>query len=154
MRIVGILTSATNSTLRGYSFMTRISRAGWTATIFAGALAASLAFAPNSFAARRHVHLEKSTPADKEVLATSPKTISLWFSEKVDLKVTTVKLVDDKGVAAALGALKADTTKGAPVIADVTKPLAAGSYTLNWSVAGADGHPQKGAFKFSVKAAH
>ena len=134
--------------------MTRTARAAWTATVFAGTLIASLAFAPNSFAARRHVRLEKSSPTDKEVLATSPKAVSLWFSEKVDLKITTLKLVDEKGTALALGALKRDTTDKAPVMADVTKPLAPGAYSLNWSAAAADGHPEKGVVKFSVKAAH
>jgi methionine-rich copper-binding protein CopC len=114
-----------------------------------------LASAPGSLeAARRHVHLKKSTPAENEVLASAPKTISLWFSEKVDLKMTTLKLADAKGVAATLGTLKSDTTADAPVVADVAKPIGPGSYTLSWSVAGADGHPQKGTVKFTVKAAH
>jgi methionine-rich copper-binding protein CopC len=114
-----------------------------------------VASAPASLeAARRHVHLKKSTPADKEALVASPKSISLWFSEKVDLKLTTLKLADAKGVAATLGALKRDTTAEAPVVADLTAPIAPGSYTLSWSVAGADGHPQKGSVKFTVKAAH
>jgi methionine-rich copper-binding protein CopC len=134
--------------------MTRIARAGLTTALFGAAIVASLAFAPDSYAARRHVHLKKSSPAENEALAASPKTISLWFSEKVDLKVTSVKLADAKGVAASLGALKRDTTAEAPVVAEVTKPLAPGSYTINWSVAGEDGHPQKGAVKFTVKATH
>lgn len=134
--------------------MTRTARAGWTAAMFAGTLAASLVLAPDTFAARRHVHLEKSSPADNETLAAAPKAISLWFSEKVDLKVTSVKLVDAKGAAAALGALRRDTTAKAPVVADVTKPLAAGSYTISWSAAALDGHPEKGTIRFVVKAAH
>lgn len=118
------------------------------------AAAAALAWAPSSLeAARRHVHLEKSSPAEGETVV-APKSVSLWFSEKVDLKMTNVKVADAKGAAAAIGALKRDTATKAPVTADFTTPLAPGAYTLNWSVAGADGHPQKGTVKFSVKAAH
>jgi methionine-rich copper-binding protein CopC len=134
--------------------MTRIRRGGLTLSLFGAAIAASLVFAPESFAARRHVHLKKSTPADKETLASSPKSISLWFSEKVELAVTTVKVADAKGVAAQLSALRREAADTAPVIADVTKPLADGKYTLTWSVAGKDGHPQKGTVSFVVKATH
>lgn len=133
--------------------MTISRRALALALTIAGVFAA--ASSPGSLeAARRHVHLRKSTPAAKETLAGSPKSISLWFSEKVDLKLTTLKLADANGVAATLGALQRDTIADAPVTAEVSRPIAPGSYTLSWSVAGADGHPQKGTVKFTVKAAH
>ena len=134
--------------------MTKLSRAGWSAAVLGAAFAASLVLANDSFAARRHVSLKKSSPAANDTLATSPKAISLWFNEKVELAVTTVKIADAKGVAASLGALKRDAAADAPVVADVTKPMAAGSYTLSWLVAGADGHPAKGTVTFVVKAAH
>jgi methionine-rich copper-binding protein CopC len=131
-----------------------ISRRAFTLALSIAAIFA-VASAPASLeAARRHVHLKKSTPADKETLAAAPKYVSLWFSEKVDLKLTTLKLADAKGVATTLGVLKRDTIAEAPVVAELAAPIGPGSYTLSWSVAGADGHPQKGSVKFTVKAAH
>jgi methionine-rich copper-binding protein CopC len=146
--------TATGLRPRGYIVMTRFTRGGLTFALFGAAIVASLAFAPDSFAARRHVHLKKSTPANKETVTGSPKSISLWFSEKVELAVTNVKVADAKGVAAELGALKREAADTAPVVTDVLKPLGAGRYTLTWSVAGKDGHPQKGTVSFTVKAAH
>ena len=126
-----------------------------------GALAISARAAPESaaigpelaHAARRHVSLKKSSPAANDTLAASPKVISLWFSEKVDLAVTTVKVAGRDGAAAPLGKLARDATADAPVTAEVLKPLAAGPYTITWVVAGADGHPIKGTVNFVVKAA-
>jgi methionine-rich copper-binding protein CopC len=148
------LGEATALRLRGYIFMTRITRGGFTLALFGAAVAASLVFAPESMAARRHVHLERSSPANKETVTGSPRSISLWFSEKVDLAVTNVKIAGAKGVVAELGALKRAAADTAPVVADVLKPLGAGNYVLSWSVAGKDGHPQKGTVNFTVKAAH
>ncbi len=114
-------------------------------------LAAAAAFTPA--AARRHVHLEKSAPAANDTLAAAPKSIRLWFSEPVELAVTTTKLATASGTAIALGAATRDTAKNAPVVATITKPLAAGSYVVTWSTAADDGHPAKGTFAFVVKGA-
>jgi methionine-rich copper-binding protein CopC len=104
-------------------------------------------------AARFHTKLLKSTPAANDTLATAPTAISLWFNEQVELKVTTVKLSGAAG-SVKIGAVTRDEkTKDAPVVATIPTPLAAGSYTVNWSVAGDDGHPVKGTFAFVVKGA-
>ena len=44
-----------------------------------------------------HTKLVKSAPAANDTLATAPTSVSLWFNEKVDLKVTTVKLTGAAG---------------------------------------------------------
>ena len=101
-----------------------------------------------------HVHLVKSDPAANDTLATAPKAVQLWFSEKVELPITRVKLADDAGAAVSLAPLARDAAADAPVAAAITKPLAAGSYVVTWSTAATDGHPAKGTFGFVVKATH
>jgi methionine-rich copper-binding protein CopC len=104
---------------------------------------------------RRHAHLEKSEPANNDTIARSPAAIRLWFSEKVELPVTTVKLADGAGAAIALAPLaRPDTGEKAPVIASLRKPLAAGHYVVSWTAAAKDGHASNGKFEFTVKAAH
>jgi methionine-rich copper-binding protein CopC len=117
------------------------------------ALSAVFILAAAAPAARFHTKLLKSEPATKDTLVAAPKAIKLWFNEKVDLKLTTVKLEGPAG-AITLGALSRDGQgKDAPVVASIPTAVGAGNYTVNWSVAGDDGHPVKGNFGFVVKSA-
>jgi methionine-rich copper-binding protein CopC len=103
---------------------------------------------------RRHTHLVKSAPASNDTLAKSPGAIRLWFTEPVELAVTTVKLADGAGGLVALGPLaRPDTGQAAPVVAPVKRPLPPGNYVVTWSTAAKDGHPASGTFGFVVKAA-
>jgi methionine-rich copper-binding protein CopC len=104
---------------------------------------------------RRHAHLVKSEPANNDTLARSPVAIRLWFSEQVELVVTTVKLTDGGGGTIALSPLtRPDTGESAPVLAALRKPLAPGNYTVTWKTAAKDGHASNGTFVFSMKARH
>lgn len=101
---------------------------------------------------RRHTALTRSEPAANDTLAAAPTAIKLWFSDKVELKVTTVKLKHAGGTALALGApTRSATDEKAPVVLTITAKLTPGSYTVSWSVAAKDGHPAKGSFGFVVK---
>ncbi len=117
-------------------------------------LAAVVAVVAAFAAPARHVALKKSNPAANDTLTASPAALQLWFNEQVALTVVTVKLADAKGVAVPLAALKQDTGADAPITAALSKPLAAGAYSISWSVAGKDGHPTQGKVPFVVKAAH
>lgn len=114
-------------------------------------LAAVVAVAAAFAAPARHVALKKSNPAANDTLTASPAALQFWFNEKVELGVLTVKLADAKGVAMPIGALKQEAGADAPITAAVTKPLAAGRYSISWSVAGEDGHPTQGKVPFVVK---
>ena len=101
----------------------------------------------------RHVHLAKSDPSANDTTV-APKAVRLWFSEKVELKVTTVKLASAAGSAVALGRLsRSDTDTDAPVVATISQALVPGGYTVSWSTASKDGHAAKGTIDFVVKAA-
>ena len=100
-----------------------------------------------------HTELVKSDPAANETLTKSPRVIRLWFSERVDIPVTSVKLESAAGAPIALSPVsRPDTAALAPIQITVVSPLANGSYTLNWSTAGKDGHPAKGSYGFVVQA--
>jgi copper resistance protein C len=103
--------------------------------------------------AGRHVHLLKSEPSANDTVP-ALATIRLWFSEKVELKVTTVRLVTVAGGAVTVGSpSRSDAELNAPVVSTVVKALAPGTYTVNWSTAANDGHPTKGTIEFVVKSA-
>jgi methionine-rich copper-binding protein CopC len=103
---------------------------------------------------RRHTHLTKSEPADNDTLARSPRALRLWFTERVELAVTTVKLANAAGAPVTLASVaRPDGGQDAPVVALLKTPLAAGAYVVTWTTAALDGHPAKGTFGFVVKAA-
>ena len=103
--------------------------------------------------ARFHAQLTKAMPGVNDTVATSPDSIKLWFSEKVELALTKV-VVSGGGAAIPLGKPAFDGPAGdAPVVLAVRDKLAPGKYAVDWTVAGKDGHPVKGTYGFVVKAA-
>ena len=100
-----------------------------------------------------HTHLKKSLPAANDTVP-SPASLELWFSEKIELPFSRVTIKNLAGVAQPVGTLKfSDASDTAAVLVPVTASLAPGEYTVGWSAAAQDGHPAKGTFKFTVKAA-
>ncbi len=98
-----------------------------------------------------HTHLKRADPANGAHLTAPPAAIRLWFSEKPELAVTTVKLTRANGTSISLDPLKmTDATDTAAVVAGIKSPLPAGSYTVAWRVMARDGHPSRGTFSFVV----
>ena len=97
--------------------------------------------------AQAHATLESSSPADGASLTAPPAKVVLTFDEPVGseanaLTVTTADGVRrDAGDAAVLGPkLSASIKRGAP----------GGTWTVEWRVVSADGHPVSGALHFTV----
>lgn len=113
--------------------------------------ALSAAIPATMFAAWFHLALKRSVPADKSVVATAPTELKLYFSERPEVAVTKIVLLDGKDTipVAKPTMAKADT---APLIAKIAKAIGPGSYTVNWRTMGDDGHAVTGAFRFTVAA--
>ena len=127
---------------------------GLAVLLSAGVTAFALPPASAAVGVRRHAHLTKSEPASDDTLSKSPAAIRLWFSEPVELPVTTVRLASAAGAKIALSTLaRPDTGTAAPVTAMVKAPLKAGAYVITWSTAAKDGHPATGTISFVVRAA-
>ncbi len=119
--------------------------------IGASGLAAALALSTAATPARRHTQLVKSQPAAHDTLTTAPTQLSLWYSERLELHVSTFKLVGPKG-AVALGPATIEVNqKSAPVVIPITGGMEHGRYDVQWNVSADDGHPAKGTFFFVVK---
>lgn len=95
-----------------------------------------------------HARLLKSAPAANDSLEVAPTSISLWFSERPELRFTTVQLLDSAGASIALGKPAAVDPNG--VFLPITTPLAGGSYSVVWRTAASDGHATNGKFSFRV----
>jgi copper resistance protein C len=112
-------------------------------------IATSLAFALAATPAFAHAQLEKASPAVGGTVS-RPSEIRLTFSEGVEPKFTKVSLTGPGG-AVPLGAAKTESGNQAVLIAPITKPLAAGVYTVHWHAVSVDTHHTQGTFQFTVK---
>ena len=96
-----------------------------------------------------HLHLVKSAPAANATVTTGPDSIRLWFSQKPELAVTTVKVTGAGSAAVALAPLAGGDS--ALVIAPVKAAMTPGSYTVTWRTMAKDGHAIRGTFSFRVQ---
>ncbi|MFI7499573.1 copper resistance CopC/CopD family protein [Streptomyces sp. NPDC049687] len=100
--------------------------------------------------ASAHAALRSTDPADGSVVKTSPRSITLTFTESVGLLDDSFRLLDPDNQRVKLGESghaegRADTVRVA-----VPKKLGTGTFTVAWRVVSADSHPVSGAFTFSV----
>lgn len=101
--------------------------------------------------AEAHGALKSSTPKSGAALDTVPKDIRLEFSESVVLRQTKIVLIGPNGTPVALNALAFGDDKQKVVVATPAVSLAAGGYEVRWQTAGADGHPTRGRFPFTIR---
>lgn len=97
-----------------------------------------------------HLTLVRAEPMVNDTVRVSPKQLKLWFSESIELKGTSVRLLNSRREAVTLGKLSVDTAALAPAVVVVPRTLAPGKYTVSWR-ASDDGHPSSGKFAFVVK---
>lgn len=110
------------------------------------ALSAMLAFGATG--AYAHANLVSSDPA-KDATIAAPKTISLHFSEALEMKVSGLKLTDIDGKAVPVKMVKASDNKS--LAAEPAAPLTPGLYTISWTSMGDDAHKMTGTVSFTVK---
>jgi methionine-rich copper-binding protein CopC len=103
--------------------------------------------------AMRHAELLKAEPGKNDTVATSPKFIKLWFSESVQLAVTTIRVTGPANHAVPLGAVIMAPAAKSPVEYPVSETLKPGKYTVAWKAMATDGHPSSGTFTFVVRTA-
>ena len=106
-------------------------------------------------AAARHLKLIRSEPAANATLTVSPTQVKLWFTQRPELTVTSIKIRSGSGASAverALAPLSRAATTGAAIAAPVGAALAAGHYEVVWRTMARDGHVLNGIIPFDVGA--
>jgi methionine-rich copper-binding protein CopC len=98
-------------------------------------------------AAWAHTHLEASVPANASTVAKAPAEIILTFSDAA--RVTAVVITKDGDREQKIAKLP---TEMATRIAIAVPKLADGHYTVDWRVAGKDGHVMNGKIRFTIGA--
>ncbi|HEX2094480.1 MAG TPA: copper resistance protein CopC [Longimicrobiaceae bacterium] len=116
------------------------------------ALVLALLGAWTGVAAPAHAHgvLRRSNPAEGARLATVPRELRLTFSERVELALARLQLIGPDLAPVALGPLRLAADSSQVLVAGIRGGLVAGTYTVAWQVAGADGHPVRGRYSFVI----
>ena len=110
-------------------------------------VAAALALPVQAFA---HGTLQSSTPAAGAHLSVVPASISLLFTERPSLTLTTVVLIGPTGETISLGPLTSAPDSRLAVTTAIDGALPSGVYTVRWQMAGDDGHPTTGSYRFTL----
>ena len=109
----------------------------------------ALASAGTAAASGRHLSLVKSEPANSAIVKRAPKAITLWFTQKPNVKLTRVVLVyAGRDTVKTVAAVAADTT-GKKVRISITPTLRPGKYEVSWRTLARDGHAVAGKFAFT-----
>ncbi|MBO7936900.1 copper resistance CopC/CopD family protein [Streptomyces antibioticus] len=100
--------------------------------------------------ASAHAALRGTDPADGSVVKTSPRAITLTFTESVGLLDDSFRVLDPDNQRVRTG--KAAHAEGRADTVSVALPekLGTGTFTVAWRVVSEDSHPVSGAFTFSV----
>lgn len=104
-------------------------------------------------AAMMHMKLSRSEPAANSVLRIPPKDLKLWFTQRPELTVTSVKLRSGSGASAVqrtLAPLARAAADSAPIVVPVGVTLAPGHYEIAWRTMARDGHVLNGIIPFDV----
>jgi copper transport protein len=100
--------------------------------------------------ANAHAAIEKTEPANGELLDEAPDEITLTFTEPPDLDLTIVGVVDDVGSPEPTGPPERAPGSNREIRVRLD-PVPDGVYTVTWrTVSATDGHVTSGAFSFGV----
>lgn len=115
------------------------------------ALLTALAILVPTAPASAHAVLKRTAPGAGAILDTAPATVTMTFTESVDLLPGKVTVIAPDG-ADARRAEPSTREGGAVVRIPLRDGLGRGTYVVSYRVVSADGHPISGGFVFSVGA--
>lgn len=99
-------------------------------------------------AAASHSLLLESTPAAGSTVAAAPPTLSLRFNNRVEKRLSRLRLLNERGEPLPLAMPASDGP--ADRLSAPLPPLAPGAYRVEWQVLSTDGHVVSGRFSFRV----
>ena len=113
-----------------------------------GLLALALTLA-TAAAAPAHSLLLSSVPTANAVLTTSPPSVTLRFNNRIEKRLSRVRLVDERGTTATAPTTGAEGESAETLVAAVP-PLAPGAWRVEWQVFSTDGHVVSGSYQFRL----
>jgi len=98
-----------------------------------------------------HTRLMEAYPADGDTLAERPEQVQLRFNEPVEAEFDPIEVYDQDNDRVDEDDARASPDDRRLLFADLGD-LPEGSYTVEWRVTSADGHPVNGEYEFAVDA--
>lgn len=93
-----------------------------------------------------HSGIVSSNPTEGETLTEEFNQINLYYNTTIN-EISTMKLMKD-GTEISINKIEVKSKK---MIGTLTEPLDNGSYKIQWSIVGKDGHPIRGEINFLVQ---
>jgi methionine-rich copper-binding protein CopC len=93
-----------------------------------------------------HASLDRAEPRVGNKVATAPREVTLWFTQKLEPAFSTISVTDSAGQ-------RVDSGKTRVSGNQMSVPLragGAGTYRVNWHVLSVDSHSTDGSFTFQV----
>jgi hypothetical protein len=94
-----------------------------------------------------HAFLQHAMPRAGETLAKAPKEVVLQFTESLEATFSGIEVTDAAGTDVKAGKI----VTSANTMRVFLKPLAAGTYRVNWHAVSVDTHRTEGSYRFVVK---
>lgn len=96
-----------------------------------------------------HSLLLSATPPSNAVLKSSPPYVVLRFNNRIEKRLSRVRLVDEHG-AAAVAPTASARDEGSQTLVAAVPPLAPGAWRVEWQVFSTDGHVVSGSYGFRL----
>ena len=113
--------------------------------VFSIAAVACVAAAPVA----AHAFLDHALPAVGSTVHEAPRSVRLWFSERIEPAFSRVSVLDASGKAVDAGDSHVDSSD-ASILAASLPVLAPGTYRVKWRVVSVDTHVTEGDFTFDI----
>jgi methionine-rich copper-binding protein CopC len=97
-------------------------------------------------AALAHAFLDHAEPRVGNTVATAPRELKLWFTQKLEQVFTTVEVTDGSGQRVDTGKPRINDNEMAVTL----RSIGPGTYRVNWHVLSVDTHRTEGNFTFTV----
>ena len=98
-----------------------------------------------------HARLSETYPANGDDLTEPPEQVQLQFNEPVEAEFDPIKVYGQEGDRVDEEDARVSVDNRRLLVADLGE-LSEGSYTVEWRVTSADGHPIDGGYEFAVDA--
>lgn len=102
-------------------------------------------------AVQAHAFPKNSSPHVGATLTSAPKQVKIWFDGEIEPVFSTLLVKNAAGKQVSIGKGKVDSTNHVLLKTALPKALAAGTYSVYWSVIAHDGHHTAGHFAFTLQ---
>jgi methionine-rich copper-binding protein CopC len=91
-------------------------------------------------------------PTEGAILAEPPEQVQLRFNEPIEAEFSPLEVSDQQGNRVDEDNARISPNNATLLLIDLKESLSKGSYTVEWRVTSADGHPVNGTYRFAVAA--